>query len=372
MCFPKRTKLVLSLYLEGTRFRRLLAYAYLYFSKYKLVNTDKASLSKCKYLFIISHERLIRNDHLSVFEQVFNESEKLKPKEVLKLEYKRVLSLTFSNFLLLFNKSDVYDLLKCQMDEVLEGINFSAVKNLTVFCDTSPLQNYIVEYCNKIDIQTISMQHGFYPLANNDYWRKVYLASNAATLAVWDQQTMDCMIKYSTLKRKRFFLKVGPISSGNRLKKNSLNRNRLERIAVFSCGIDQKEANAYLVSLVKFIKDNSNLKVFFICHPFFNVINRVNYTLKTGIVHYHNRLKCNNYDCHLVLNSSIWLELEQENLKYIRLDEFYAIQEDFKKVLEYIYSYQYMNNVKDDTLRKPFYGSEQALKVISSYITNCS
>lgn len=370
MFFPKRTKLAMSVYLEGTKIRKILSCIYLNITQYKLVSNEGSV--RAEYLFIISHEKIVREDHLKVFTKIFNHVIDKQKGDCLKLEYKRVFG--FSLGRLYKSKFNLHNLLKEQMNEIVKDINFQGLKKVIVFCDTSPLQNYIVEYCYNHDVETLGMQHGFYPIPNNDYWRRVYLASNAHTFAAWDNQTLGFMNQYSR-GRKRDFLQVGPINiNEKKINKNNAELSVLKKIAIYGAGIDQIEINNYLVDLSKYIKNNSDLEVTFICHPYFKLIDRIKHTIKTGVSHESNKRKHDNYDCHIVLNSSVWLELEQKNLRYIRLDTVYLNQIPLVEVLKKIYNSNSLSDIdnNDNSLKMPFCSDEEALMKISNFILESS
>ncbi|WP_044418059.1 hypothetical protein [Halarcobacter anaerophilus] len=365
MSLPKSTKLALSSYLSGSRIKKILKYIYLSFSKYKLVKKDGTFDSE--YLFFISHEKILREDHLKIFESVFQSYKKYSNEQCCKLEYKRVFSFSLSK--LIKAKFRLYKLLEIQMEEVINSIDFTNIKNLIVFCDTTPLQNYIVEYCHKKNIRTLGLQHGFYPSPlNSKYWRRIYLASNSDIFVAWDKQTIDYMSLYSK-NRKRKFIKAGPITF-NIEKNNTTNTEKVKKISIYSAGIDQKEINNYLVKLTKYIKENSKINVTFICHPYFNFYNRVINSIKTGIKFEKNSKKNDNYDCHLILNSSVWLELEQKQCRFIRLDTMYYEKDDLSTILEKILDKKFnSSNLNDSNLRIPFCNSDETINKINKFLS---
>lgn len=364
MSLPKRTKLALSMYMEGSKIKKLMTCLYLSCTKYQIIH--KSGYEDTGVCFIISHEKVIRNDHLAIFQRLFDFSQIANNSKYCKIEFKRRFGFSWKR--LLVSRFNINTLIELQMKEALQSINLTKTKKVIVFCDTTPLQNYIVEHCHQHNIDTLSLQHGFYPLAVNNYWRKVYLASNARTFAAWDWQTVEFMNKFSR-SRKRNFIEAGPIL----LEQNSgigANESSYFEIAVYSAGVDQAEINAYLVDLIKYIKGNEeNIKITFVCHPYFGFFDRLVSSLRTGVQFESNKKKNGPYDCHLVLNSSVWLELEQKNFNYIRLDSFFVNQTPFAEILDKIQRRDFKSEQDvTDNLRLPFCNSDEALSRVSNYI----
>jgi hypothetical protein len=128
MSFSKRTKLTLSSYLTGSKIKKILKYIYLSFSKYELVKKEGKIDSGC--LFIISHEKILRQDHLKIFQTIFESYKKYSNEQCYKLEYKRVFSFSLSR--LIKAKFRLYNLLEIQMQEVTNSIDFTKTKKLIV------------------------------------------------------------------------------------------------------------------------------------------------------------------------------------------------------------------------------------------------
>jgi hypothetical protein len=166
----------------------------------------------------------------------------------------------------------------------------------------------------------------------------------------------------------RKFIKAGPITFD--IDKNNSISNKVDKIAIYSAGIDQMEINVYLIKLIKYIKENSKIDVTFICHPYFSFYNRVISTITTGVKFEKNSKKNNNYDCHLILNSSVWLELEQKKCRFIRLDAMYYEKENFSIILEKILDKNFNSSNKNDSnLRVPFCDGKETILKINKFLS---
>ena len=237
---------------------------------------------------------------------------------------------------------------------------------VVVFCDTNPLQNYVVDLAKSKGVKTLSLQHGFYPDIDNKYWRRIFLASNSDIFAAWDLKTISLMNKFSFFDRD--YLKVGPINIHEKVDYNKTN-SKIESIAIYSVGKDQKDINNYLESFYKYLKVKGKWKVTFISHPGFNFLNRVLSSLKSNVHYKRNSHKKRNYDFHFVINSSIWLELEQNRERYLRLDNYFKNKIMFDEVLNSMTSFN-SKKVYDKDLRVPFRSSKESINIITEFIMN--
>ena len=59
--------------------------------------------------------------------------------------------------------------MESQFSDVIENMRIRGLKKVIVFCDTSPLQNFICDYYNKKNVDTYSFQHGFYIEDHNEF-----------------------------------------------------------------------------------------------------------------------------------------------------------------------------------------------------------
>jgi hypothetical protein len=348
-----------------SRFQRFISYFYLVITKYKL--KENIHSKRSEILFFNSYEKVFRKDHYLIFKKLYDKVSKENNSS--KLEYKRGINFLFLEILInLFkSKGNILKLIEIQMIKVVREINFKNIEFIVVFCDTSPLQNYIVNFAINKGIKTMSLQHGFYPDIDNFYWNRIYMASNSDYFGAWDQKTINLFNNKSSIKRK--YLKVGPISI-NEKQTNKNKNSSIKTIAIYSVGKDQQDVNRYLVSLYKYFKKNTGLNIIFISHPRFNFIDRFAYSLKNGIFFRDNSLKKRKYDYHFVLNSSVWLELELNNESFLRLDDFYLKKVEFKVLLNEMYLNKNQLESFNKNLRIHFKSSEESLTTINNFILN--
>lgn len=363
--FPKSTKLALNSYIGESKYKRFFVFFYFLMSKYKVQNLTECK-KECENLFIISHEKIIRKDHIQMFNILFEKN--IKQDNSVKIEYKRVFNFSLLRIFkqLIESKGDIFKISQFQMNEVTEKIKYKNIKNLIVFCDTAPLQSFIVSFFNKKNVKTLSLQHGFYPEIDNKYWNRIYMATNAKYFAAWDEVTINLIKNNSSNKKK--FLKVGPIN----IHKKNINKNKgkeINKIAIYSVGKDQMIINDYLIDFYKFLKIETKIKPFFICHPRFNTVDRFFNSLKSGVKFRNNKYKYKNYDFHIVINSSVWLELENNNEKYLRLDELYKNKESYMEILNRINSFE-KTKMKKSNVRTPFTTSEKGILEIVKFLKN--
>jgi len=378
VAIPKRTKVALSIVVGDGMFHRVLSFFFIAFTKYKAIKLEGNKFSE--HLFIISSERKVRADHQQVFQKVYDECFGRSNGNSLKVEYKRVINNSLYSVLhdVMYSKFSVHRLLELQMDKVVNRLPIDNVKDVIVFCDTVLLSNYIVECCQEKDIPTFGMQHGFYPDSSDLYWRRVYLASNTENFFAWDKRTVDLMSAHSGIRHRKF-IEAGPtnfsLNDGMKNKKMDPDRRdakneTLESVAIYGAGLDQREVNVYLVGLARFLAVNSDVKVTFICHPYFKLWRRVVGLIQTRVIHHSNASKNKAYDLHVVLNSSVWLELDMRNFAYIRLDDFYNKGASYPQVLDYIFNCNAGDvNNNDTNMRVPFLSGLDALdRIVDSII----
>jgi len=196
----------------------------------------------------------------------------------------------------------------------------------------------------------------------------VKLQPNAKNFFVWDKRTLKYMKKHNE-GRNRSFIKAGPLSRKlyTHSKIESKNNNDIQSIAIYGCGKDQVEQNEYLVDLYKYLKMHSKLEVVFISHPIFKIFFRLRQSFKYKIFFEDNQKKYGQYDLHLVLNSGVWLELEEHGKRY------YLLNNDFDKKLSL--SQTSINCFKKHTaLNKnelqPFFKNMDVVKIIQQEITS--
>ena len=310
------------------------------FSKYKL--TYKGNVNS-EILLFINNEFFLRKDH---FEQISTVKNKLLEQgyESLLITAERKLSFNTSN--------SVVD----QFEKVFKDINRS-YKKVLVFCDSVPLQNYIVEKFNRLNIDTYSLQHGFYLEDSHKVFFNVYRSSNSNNFFVWDDRTLKNMKKHNL---NRNYIKVGPHH-----KQHSKDKNKIitDKVAIFGCGRDQENQNKYLAKLYKFLLSNGYNPIF-IGHPKINLIDRIKFYFLNKVWIHKNKAKSKSYKLSLVLNSSVFLELEENGDNFLLLNSHFEkkILPTIKELFEY--------KIPQYKLLTPFYKKNEALQLIIKNLVN--
>lgn len=311
------------------------------FSSYKL--TFKGSKSS-SILLLINNEFNLRKDHL---EQITTIHDKL-----LELGYDSLLVTAVRK--LSFNKSDS---LIDQFEKVYINL-FNNFKKVLVFCDSVPLQNYLVYKFNQSNIETYSLQHGFYLDDLNEVFLKVYIASNSKNFFVWDYRTLKNFNKHNP---NRNYIKVGPHCK--KYYKPIIDNKIVNKVAIFGCGKDQILENIYLSKIYKSLLLTGHDPIF-ICHPKFNLIDRIKFYLSNNVLASRNIKKHSSYRLSLVLNSSVFLEIEEKG------DNFFLLNKYFSQNIFPTHEELFEINRNNDKILKPFHGKEESLKIIIKNLTN--
>jgi hypothetical protein len=354
---------------DGNKIKKIFALIFIIFSEYRIVRKENGEQKNT--LFFISHEKTFRKDHSDVFYLVYSNCNK-KNNSISYVEYQRILSFKNINLNLIkelvFLNFSISSFLKKQFLFVYQDNHIIDYDKIIVFCDVSILQNFIINkiHCDKKNVPTLSMQHGFYPLENSKYWRRVYLASVAKVLAVWDEETILWMNKFKGIKDKKY-IKCGPINLNKKIALKKFDFSNANTIAVYSGGKDQIKTNEFLYSLIRKIKISTNKNISLISHPNLKFYNRLLLTFSSRINHLPNGFKNKKYDFHIMLNSSVWVELERKGESYFRLDYLYQNNNGVDDVLSSL-----VNNLNQNSLnyRIPFLNDNEAIDSICNYLSN--
>ena len=310
------------------------------FSNYKLTYEGNVN---SEILLFINNEFFLRKDHLEQISAV--KSELLEQGyDCLLITAERKLS---------FNKSNsVVD----QFNKVYKDIHRS-YKKVLVFCDTIPLQNYIVEKYNRLNIDTYSLQHGFYLEDSHEVFLNVYRCSNSNNFFVWDDRTLRNMKKHNS---NRNYIKVGPHH-----KQHFKNKDKtiVDKVAIFGCGKDQEDQNKYLAKLYKFLSSNGYRPIF-IGHPKVNLIDSIKFYFLTKVWIHKNKAKSKSYKLSLVLNSSVFLELEENGDNFLLLN--FHFQKKILPTIKELFEYK----IPQNKLLIPFYEKKEALLLIIQNLAN--
>lgn len=310
------------------------------FSKYKYyVKGDEGS----NILILINNEFIQRNDHYKqaevIFDALISSGEKVKF-----VSARRVLSLSYNNS---FQKQ--FENVYLEIDDDFEKV--------LVFCDSVPLQNFIVNKFNQRKVQTYSLQHGFYAEDNNKVFLDVYKSSNSKNFFVWDERTLKYMRKHNPLRN---YIKVGPHHSNNLKNKN---KPLVNRIAIYGCGKDQKSENIYLCKIFNMLSSNGHDPIF-IGHPKFSVIDRIIFFILNNVWVNQNKEKYHFYKLSIVLNSTVYLELENNNEPYFIINDHFQ-----KKILPSLNELFEQKKLETNFL-KPFLTKEKSIKLIIKNLVN--
>lgn len=305
------------------------------------------SETKSEILLFINNEYRLRKDH---FEQ-------------LKYIQQYLLSLGLNSTMIsskrVFHPFRFWNYQK-QFDYIFQLITqTNHFKKVIVFCDSVPLQTYIVDQFNNLGVETFSLQHGFYAEDNSDVFKKVYQASNAKNFFVWDNRTLKYMKKYNS---DRKYIKTGPHYKSDF--KPKVRPKAKSKIAIYSCGKDQIKENIYLSKLYIELQSQS-ISCILIAHPKINLFEKMNFYFKYKVWMSSNSNKKYSYTNSLILNSSVYLELEELGENYFILNEHYL--KNITPTPE-----DYFSSKKDESssILKPFQNPDNALKTIIKTLTH--
>jgi hypothetical protein len=315
-------------------------------SKYSI--SIKGSLNSDVLLFI-NNEFNLRKDHYRQLEEIYTNLNKAGVKATL-ISAKRVLVPTIN--------TSYKDQFENVFNEI--GIKF---KKVLVFCDSVPLQNFLVAQFNDLNITTYSLQHGFYIEDSNEVFLNVYRSSNAKNFFVWDKRTLKFMKKYNS---SRNYILSGPYAKIN-FESSGLKINDKYQVAIFGCGKDQKHQNKYLSDLFLKFKEFGYNPIL-ISHPKLNVIERIILSFKNKTSFKSNKYKNYKYKLALVLNSAVSIELSQNRQPYIVLNSFFNTNTfpDINLIMNI------NDNFTDTSLNdlSPFLDKQNSLKTIIKEIKN--
>ncbi len=363
---PELTRLVVDRYIGNGFLRKFVSTIYLIFTEY--VASD-SKINQSENLFLISFERVVREDHLKMFNYLHVELSKYIKIDY--FEFNRKLNFSFNRIIkniIICYESGLYSLLKNQMDYVYDSYELYNYKKAMVFCDVNPLMNYVCELLNRSSVKTYTLQHGFYASPENPIFRNVYQCTNASNFFVWDLDTKKWLTDFSR-DRKQRLIHSGPLDY---VKKKDTNQDfndkisSFKKIAIYSSGKDQVEKNRYLVGLFKHLTKSDlfkNSKIAFICHPLFNIKDRFLNSKRYGIKFCPNYFKNRDYDLSIVLESSVWLELQARGDNFFILDDLYKKHCSYDSVISHITN---GHSVNVTSSRSPFLRGEDVIEGILS------
>jgi len=290
-------------YLNPKGFLGMIYKIFYSFSEYSI--SIKGSLES-EVLLFINNEFILRKDHYSQLEEIYDNliSEGVNATII---SAKRV-------FAPRINTTYVK-----QFEKVFHQIGAKYSK-VIVFCDSVPLQNFLVARYNDLNISTYSLQHGFYIEDSNEVFLNVYKSSNAKNFFVWDKRTLKYMTKYYP---DRNYILSGPFVKNDGFNPRDLKVSNKYEIAIFGCGKDQNDQNKYLSDIFLKFKEYGYNPVF-ISHPKFNIVERFIFSLKYKIPFKSNKYKNYKYKLAFVLNSSVSIELSQNNQPFVVLNSYFS------------------------------------------------
>ena len=352
------TKLCIDrLLLNKGRIKRFFIFIYIVLTKYKCISSLRTKSTIC---FFINHDLIIRHDHINIFNYISDELNKRLNIPVNYFRFERKFNWLFITSLFFFLKSrNLYSLMESQFNDVIENISTRGFQKVIVFCDTTPLQNFVCDFYNERNVDTYSFQHGFYIEDFNETFKEVYKASNAANFFVWDERTLFFMRKHKG-KKERNFIQAGPINT-KAAKLDRVYKINNSDIAIYGCGRDQIKQNLFLLELTKIIISEYKRDVHFICHPKFSLSLRIKYFLKHKVKLYPNRFKYADYKLHLVLNSGVFMELREKGKPYLLLNDYFDQKISLIDVCSNIFNKEPIHN--HNSLR-PFFDEKEAEQIV--------
>jgi hypothetical protein len=315
-------------------------------------------------IFFINFENITRYDHLKQFMYLYHKVDEKLIDGASFIHINRVINWNIIElFSIIVKNEKIFKIFDNQAKKILEDVKLKGVKKIIVFCDTVPLQNYLCETANKSGIETFSLQHGFYISDENKVFELVYKASNANKFFVWDKRSLFYLNKHN---HSRNYIKAGPFQQLLKDKAIVEQENPDKNlIAIYSCGKDQVNQNFYLIELIKYFEKNSKNSYKLIAHPRFSILERFLFSFKNKVFLYSNKNKLAKYDIHFVLNSAIWLELEQQGEKFYLLNDDYENNTSFDQIKQKVLIDQ---NLNQENPLKPFFKNEEALNQIIKHI----
>ncbi|WP_299061919.1 hypothetical protein [uncultured Polaribacter sp.] len=288
-------------YLNPKGLRGFFLKIFYFFSDYTI--SVRGSLGSGVLLFI-NNEFSLRKDHYKQLERVYLS---LLERGVDVVFVSATRRLTF------FGKFNF----KKQFEKVFLKIG-SNYEKVLVFCDSVPLQNFLVSKYNTNKVPTYSLQHGFYIEDSNEVFLNVYKSSNAKNFFVWDKRTLQYMKKHNF---DRNYILVGPHLE-KEYSSNSISVKSKYQIAIYGCGKDQNEENDYLKKVYFFLK-SKDIKTVIIPHPKWTIFDKIFFYFKNNIWLKSNKLKHCSFDLSLVLNSTVFNELKVRGEKYKILNSYF-------------------------------------------------
>ena len=262
---------------------------------------------------------MIRNDHVNqmvLLKKKIKKSSYIEVRRVINFNIFSILKRIFLNIEVLLNN---------QIQDFFKLMDLTQYKKVCVHCDIQLLQSFMIDMCNKKNISTYSLQHGFYPSPNkSDQWKVEYENSMAQNFFSWNQKIIDDFIGCNN---KRNYIHSGPFIG---VDKNVLGKGSNSFIFFLSSKYDQLE-NKFLLKISKKIKENSN-DIIFIAHPNFNIVDRTLLSMKYGVPVFDGKYKENigETDVCFIINSSVWVELHLSSIDYVILDDFFIKNKEIK------------------------------------------
>jgi len=362
---PESTKIAISnIISHKSGCNKILACLYICFSKYIIVESSRTSNANIK--IFINFDYLTREDHLKLLKEIRDRLDLDYDAKTDFFHVKRSLSFdVFAGFMNLIRCANLFNIFARQMRDITNKIYSDKYEKVLVFCDSVPLQNYLCSIYNSKNVATYTLQHGFYVDDENSVFRGVYQSSNALNFFVWDKRTLKYLEKFGVGKKRRY-IECGPIFGSANIRSDN-KEERIREIAIYGCGKDQVEQNKYLFLILKHMQRRYDLNVEFVSHPRFNFFDRVIWSCKNRIKLHPNMRKKKDYDLHLVLNSSVWLELSARDCKFYILNRSFEQKEDAAKVADLIVSGNYAS---DNVSIEPFHYGEIAMRIVCNFLSN--
>ena len=307
---------ILSSYTKINSIKSFFSNFYIIFSRYDCFFSNVSE--RDSIILFVGFEKVFRSDHFGQLNVIFS-AINYNLRRASLLGFKRKFTVMYLwDFLKL---RSVNKLALRQMEDALNGIKLQRYKKCLVQCDIVPIQAFMVQCCNGANVETFSLQHGFYPPPDSSaQWLTEYQCSESGTLFAWDIQTISF---FKSVKNKKTFIYAGPFCSTNQLiiPKDSDD----ERIVVFLPSKNDVKYIDYIVEVGKGYEEYG-IDVVHVCHPNFSQIDKFILERKKGIKVESKGFKSilQKNDICFVLNSSVWVELELSSIKTIVLDVYFS------------------------------------------------
>jgi hypothetical protein len=311
---PKSVRNILKSYYENRPLKKHFVKFFLLITQYKI---KEEVCSKGGILILYASDRVPRLDHIDSM-RLIESKLNYTPDSASFVSICRVIKFDI-RFIVRNIFCDIEKIYISQVLDIGNSIKLETYQSLLVHCDTVPIQSYFVHLANELSLETYSLQHGFYPKPETSaQWMAEYTNSISKNLFVWNVETEEYFSHYSPIRN---YIKSGPFAS--RIIKISNSKKKKNFFFTPS-----KYDHEMTLFLIQFSKKYDSQEKYFVCHPNYNLIDKIKLYLKTGVRVLHsieNDTINSNSTCYCI-NSSVWVDLHLNDISYIVLDDYYSSQ----------------------------------------------